>query len=464
MALNDESSDVAVPPVKSRRAIWAAATGTIVENYDNFLYGVVVVAISASLFPPGENAPLGALATFALTFLARPIGAIIFGRIADRRGRKAALVSSLISMAIGTVLVGAVPTYASVGTLAPTILVVLRLFQGLSMGGELGSASIFVAEFVERRRRGLFSSLVYMAAQFGNVLAIIVVLVLQSVMAPDAFVSWGWRLAFLIALLPAGVIVYLRLKTEETPVFKAVEATEATQHTSLGRTLGQNWRPILQIAGLTALGSPFLLVATYLPIFFKKAGLTSIGSTVALLLISIALAVLVPPAGLLGDRIGRKPLLLISGAAMAILVIPAFAIAGAGSVLTGVIGGILIIIPIAVFFGSYPAALSELFSTESRGTGANIGYAVGSSIFATLPLIVAALSASTGNPLVPAYCVFVTSVIGLLAALSLPKARLTAEHHLVEPELVAEELAAEAAAEAGTPATASGDLVEEKRS
>jgi MHS family proline/betaine transporter-like MFS transporter len=447
MALNDETNEVPVPPAKRQRAIWAAASGTIVENYDNFLYGVVVVAISANLFPPGANAPLGALATFALTFLARPIGAVIFGRIADRRGRKAALVSSLVSMAIGTVLVGALPTFAGVGYLAPTLLVVLRLLQGLSMGGELGSASIFVAEYVERGKRGLFSSLIYMAAQFGNVIAIIVVLVLQSSMSPEDFVSWGWRLAFLIAILPAGVIVYLRLKTEETPVFKAVEKTEATLHMSLGRAIGENWRPILQIAGLTALGSPFLLVAVYLPIFFKAAGLTAIGSTVALLLISIALAVLVPPAGLLGDRIGRKPLLLMSGAAMAVLVVPAFAIAGAGSVLTGVLGGILIIIPIALFFGSYPAALSELFSTESRGTGANIGYAVGSSIFAALPLVVAALSASTGNPLVPAYCVFVTSVIGFLAALTLPKARLSAAHHLVEPELVAEELAAERLAE-----------------
>lgn len=443
MALNVETNELPVPPVKRQRAIWAAASGTIVENYDNFLYGVVVVAISANLFPPGANAPLGALATFALTFLARPIGAVIFGRIADRRGRKAALVSSLVSMAIGTVLVGALPTFAGVGYLAPTLLVVLRLLQGLSMGGELGSASIFVAEYVERGKRGLFSSLIYMAAQFGNVIAIVVVLVLQSSMSPEDFVSWGWRLAFLIALLPAGVIVYLRLKTEETPVFKAVEKTEATRHMSLGRAIGENWRPILQIAGLTALGSPFLLVAVYLPIFFKAAGLTAIGSTVALLLISIALAVLVPPAGLLGDRIGRKPLLLMSGAAMAVLVIPAFAIAGAGSVLTGVLGGILIIIPIALFFGSYPAALSELFSTESRGTGANIGYAVGSSIFAALPLVVAALSASTGNALVPAYCVFVTSLIGFLAALTLPRVRLSAAHHLVEPELVAAEPAAE---------------------
>jgi MHS family proline/betaine transporter-like MFS transporter len=212
---------------------------------------------------------------------------------------------------------------------------------------------------------------------------------------------------------------------------------------TLGRALALNWRPILQIAGLTALGSPFLLVAVYLPIFFKAAGLSAIGSTVALLLISIALAVLVPPAGLLGDRIGRKPLLLMSGAAMAVLVVPAFAIAGAGSVATGVLGGILIIIPIALFFGSYPAALSELFSTEARGTGANIGYAVGSSIFAALPLVVAALSAATGNPLVPAYCVFVTSVIGLLAALTLPKVRLSAEHHLVEPDLVAPDLVEE---------------------
>lgn len=436
MVLNAESNDAAIPLGTRRRAITAAALGTVVESYDNFLYGVLVVAISANLFAPGVNAPLGALATFAVTFVARPVGAVIFGRIADRSGRRQALILSLVAMAVGTVLVGTIPTYASVGEFAPAALVVLRLLQGASMGGELGSASIFVGEYSSRAKRGLLSSLIYMAAQFGNVLAIIMVLILQTSMSAEDFIAWGWRLAFLFAALPALVIVYLRLKTEETPVFKAVEA-EAPRHISLGRALGENWRPILQVAGLTGMAAPFYLVAAYLPIYFNNAGLTPIGSTVALLGISTVLAVLVPFAGALGDRIGRKKEFLLSGGLMVVLVVPAFAIAGSGSVLTATLGGILIIIPISLFFGAYPAALAEMFNTESRGTGANVGYSLGSSVFAALPLVVAALSASTGNPLVPAFCTMVVAAIGLIAAATLPGARLTSEHHLVEPELVA---------------------------
>jgi MHS family proline/betaine transporter-like MFS transporter len=414
-----------------RRAIIAAAGGSMIESYDNYLYALVVVAVSASLFPAGVGGPLAGLATFAVSFVTRPVGAVIFGLIADRRGRRSALILALAGMSLGTVLVGVLPSYASVGLLAPVLLVVLRLLQGLSMGGELGSAAVFIGEYTPRAKRGFYSSFTFMASQFGNVVAGAIVLILQFSMSPAGFEAWGWRIVFWLAAVPAVAIIYMRLTVEETPLFRSIDKAGVPKRVSLGYTLKHNWLRITQVALVTGIAAPFYLVPAYLPIYFAKAGLTEVGATLAVLIISVVLTALTPLAGVLGDRIGRKRELVLSGAAMVVLVIPAFILAGAGSLATAIIGGVLFIIPFALYFGSYPAVLSEMFNTESRGTGANIGYNVGTTVLAApLPLIVAAISAAVGGKLIPAYCVLVLAVIGLIAATTLPSARLTGRHRL----------------------------------
>lgn len=436
MALNAElNHDPAEPRVRQRRrAVIAAAGGSMIESYDNYLYALVVVAISANLFPAGVGGPLAGLATFAVSFIMRPVGAVLFGLIADRRGRRSALIWALTGMSLGTVLVGVLPPYGSVGLAAPVILVVLRLLQGLSMGGELGSAAIFIGEYTPRARRGYYSSFTFMCSQFGNVLAGAIVLILQLTMSSASFDAWGWRVVFWVAAVPAVAIIYIRLKVDETPLFRSIDEAGVPKRVSLGSTLKHNWARIAQVALVTGIAAPFYLVPAYLPIYFAKAGLSEVGATLAILVISVALTLLTPLAGALGDLIGRKRELVIAGAAMVVLVIPAFLLASAGSLATAIIGGILFIIPFALYFGSYPAVLSEMFSTESRGTGANIGYALGTTILsAPLPFIVAAIAGAVpGDHLVPAYCVLVLAVIGLITAITLPSARLTGGHSLDE--------------------------------
>jgi MHS family proline/betaine transporter-like MFS transporter len=403
----------------------------MIESYDNYLYALVVVAVSASLFPPGAGGPLAGLATFAVSFIMRPVGAVVFGLIADRRGRRSALIWALVGMSLGTVLVGVMPPYASVGLLAPILLVILRLLQGLSMGGELGSAAVFIGEYTPRAKRGLYSSFTFMSSQFGNVIAGAIVLILQFTMSSAGFDAWGWRVVFWLAAVPAVAIIYIRLKVDDTPLFRSIEKAGVPKRVSLWYTLRHNWVRITQVALVTGIAAPFYLVPAYLPIYFVKAGLSEVGATLAILVISVVLTALTPLAGALGDRIARKRELIIAGAAMVVLVIPAFLLAGAGSIATAIIGGILFIIPFALYFGSYPAVLSEMFSTESRGTGANIGYALGTTILsAPLPLIVAAIATAVGGTLVPAYCVLVLAVVGLITAFTLPSARLTRSHSL----------------------------------
>lgn len=415
---------------KRRRAVLAGGAGTIVEHYDDGIYGLVVVAIATNLFPNSTGATLGAMATYVITFVARPFGAVVLGRLADRKGRREALIVSLVLMTAGSVLIGLIPNHSAIGALATIILIALRLLQGFSKGGELASAAVFVGEYTPRKRRGFTSSFVTFSAQSGSVVASLVVLGLQAVLSDAAFSSWGWRVAFLIAVLPGVVIIYLRLKLEDTPVFRAIkEETRPARKSVLSR---ENLRSLFQVAGMTAMGSPTYLILAYFPIYFTKAGLSPTTTTLVIVVINMGIAAAIPLAGMLGDRIGRKRQLILSASSMIVLVVPGFALAGSGSIATGIIGGCLIGAPLALYMGAFPAVLSELFDSEIRGTGANVGLQIGSSVFAALPFVVLALGSVLADRLVPAYCVLVVAVIGLISVVTMPGARLTSRHQLHE--------------------------------
>lgn len=428
MALTSGATKAPDEVRKRRRAVLAGGAGTLVEHYDDGIYGLVVVAIASNLFPHSTAATLGAMATYVITFVARPFGAVVLGRLADRKGRREALIVSLVLMTAGSVLIGLIPKQSTVGILATILLIALRLLQGFSKGGELASAAVFVSEYTSRRRRGFTSSFVTFAAQSGSVVASLVVLGLQAALSEAAFDSWGWRVAFLIAVLPAVVIIYFRLKLEDTPVFRALKEKARPARKSVLTRSGVI--RLLQVAGMSAMGSPTYLILAYFPIYFTKAGLSPTTTTLVIVVINMGIAAAIPLAGALGDRIGRKRQLILSASSMIVLVVPAFALAGTGSIATGIIGGCLLGAPLALYMGAFPAVLSEMFDSEVRGTGANVGLQIGSSVFAALPFVVLALGSVLADPLVPAYCVLVVAVIGLVTVLKMPGARLTGRHQL----------------------------------
>lgn len=412
-----------------RRAIVASAIGTVIEHYDEAIYGLFIVAITASFFP-SENQILGilaALGVFGVSFVARPFGGIFFGRFADLRGRRAALTTSIAVMTLATLGIGLLPTYSQIGIWAPALLVVCRLLQGFSKGGEFSSASIFIGEYVSPKIIGRRASYVGASAQAGIIVASLVALLITAVLPPEAINSFGWRIAFIFAGLLGIYVFYVRLKTEETPEYIAsVEFDQkSARDVSLSHVLTANWRPMLQVAGLSALAGAFYLIVVYLPGYFvREVGLSPAQTSAIVLIVTAMLALTIPFAGILSDKIGRKRQVIISGVLSLIAVIPGFLLAGLGGFASSLIGSLVLAAPMALYLSAIPAILTELFDIKSRGTGAGLAYNVGAMVFgAPMPFLAGWLLSTTGNPVAPAYAVAGVLIVGVVAAITLPAGR-----------------------------------------
>src|SRR5688500_2809673 len=225
----DESSTAAGGPPKYNYSIWqvisASAAGTVIEWYDFYIFGSLAAIISPLFYPPGNDvlALIAYLSTFAVGFVVRPFGALFFGRIGDLVGRKYAFLVTLIIMGGATALIGVLPTFATIGYAAPIILIVIRILQGLALGGEYGGAAIYVAEHVPDERRGFFTSFIQVTATLGLFVSLAVILIIQSMMSPRAFAEWGWRIPFLLSILLVGLSLYIRVRMKESPIFASLK-------------------------------------------------------------------------------------------------------------------------------------------------------------------------------------------------------------------------------------------------
>jgi len=314
-----------------RKVILASSLGTVFEWYDFYLYGLLATIISAQFFS-GVNETTGfifALGAFAAGFAVRPFGALVFGRIGDLVGRKNTFLVTMGLMGASTFLVGVLPSYASIGVAAPILLVLLRLVQGLALGGEYGGAATYVAEHAPEGKRGLFTSFIQTTATLGLFAALGVVIVIRSVMGEAAFADWGWRIPFLISVILLGVSLWIRLQLEESPVFKQMKEEGTTSKAPLTEAFGR-WENlkwvIVALFGAVAGQAVVWYSGQFYALFFLEKTLKVDGAT-ANILIAVALALGTPFFiffGWLSDKVGRKPIILAGCALAALTYFPAF--------------------------------------------------------------------------------------------------------------------------------------------
>ncbi len=405
---------------ETRKAVAAAAIGNVLEWYDFGVYVFFASVIAAKFFPPGNptTALLSSFAVFGVGFLMRPLGGIIIGRFGDTHGRKAALTLTIMTMAFGTVMVGVLPGYAAIGLAAPALLVIARLIQGFSAGGEWGGSTAFMVEWAPADRRGWYGSFQQASIAASLVLASGTGALFTTIMSAQTLAAWGWRIPFLLGIILALVGVYLRRNVDETPAWRAAQTAPAPSSES-GLKLG------LRAFGFTIHWTvAFYILLSYMPTFTRLHGGFSPAralwsNTIGL----VALMLLVPLFGALSDRVGRRPLLLISCGFFAIATVPLFA------VILGKPGfGALVAIQIAfaaaisLFSGAGPAAIAEMFKTIGRSTWMTPAYALAVAIFGGFaPFIATWLIAGTGTPLAPAYYVIGAAVVSFIVIWQMPE-------------------------------------------
>lgn len=409
--------------VALRRSVVAGAIGVFVHWFDWAAYAYLADTVAAVFFP-AQNSTAGLLAVFgvfAVSFGIRPIGAMVFGPLGDRIGRKRTLSLVIFTMSGATLVIGLLPGYASIGITAPVLLVVLRLLQGFAAGGEFGSAASFLAESSPRRRRGFGVSWLEVGSLLGFLAGSFVFLLLSAGLDDGQLASWGWRIPFLISA-PLGVIGFvIRTKIEDTPEYRALEANDAVPRSPVRDLLRSNKRQLLQASGLMlAMHVPFYLVLTYL-VTYQTEYLGHSADSAALLstVISLLGLVLVPVFGLLSDRVGRKPVFVGANAALLVLSTPAFLLMRTG--LAGMwVGSLLLGAMLAAILGTHAVWSAEIFPTRTRQSGLSLGYNLTAALFAgTVPYLMTVLISATGSTLVPGPYVMVFAVVGLVAALSL---------------------------------------------
>jgi MFS transporter, MHS family, proline/betaine transporter len=400
----------------SRQAVSAAVIGNVLEWYDFAVYGFLASIIGKTFFPSGDDVSqlLAAFAVYGVGFLARPIGGIVIGRIGDTRGRKTALVLTIMLMAAGTVLIGLIPGYASIGIAGPLLVLIARLMQGFSAGGEWGGSTAFIVEWAEEGERGFLGSFQQCSVSAGLLLGSGVAALVATLLEPATMEAWGWRVPFLLGALLGPVGIYMRRNIDETPAYEKAMRTPAA---AADDDVAPFWLAA-RAFGFTILWTvAFYIFLNYMPTFIKTYA--KVSSAAALWSNTIGLLVLVvaiPIMGRLSDRIGRKPLLLACCICFIVLPYPAFTLYLSAPPL-----GIIIVVQvvfgliIAMFSGAGPAAISEIFPTRIRSTWMTTGYALSVAIFGGFaPYIATWLIATTGSPISPVYYVIAAAVVSTI--------------------------------------------------
>lgn len=446
---------VATPAYSIWKVIAASAVGTMIEWYDFYIFGSLATVISPLFYPQGNStlALIAYLSTFAVGFVVRPFGALFFGRIGDLVGRKYAFLVTLLIMGGATAMIGFLPTYATIGIAAPIILLVIRILQGLALGGEYGGAAVYVAEHVPDNKRGFYTSFIQITATLGLFVSLFVILLIQNTMSKEDFGSWGWRIPFLISIFLVGISLYIRMRMKESPIFQHLKSAGMTSAKPLKEAFTK-WpnlkRVLISLFGATAGQGVVWYTGQFYALFYLQTVL-NVNGTAANYIIAISLLLGMPFFvffGALSDHIGRKRIMMLGCLLAAVSYIPIYramqASAGSNVVtaspvrnpVTGAISltpqtyvdGILqpanqvlpytsfadlISNPIAwklillvfiqviwvtMVYGPIAAYLVEAFPAKIRYTSLSLPYHIGNGVFGgLLPLIGLYVVASTGN-------------------------------------------------------------------
>lgn len=414
---------------KMRKIATASVIGTTVEWYDLFLFGTASALVFNKIFFPDLDGAIGtilAFMTFASAYVARMVGAIIFGHFGDRVGRKSMLLISLIGMGVATFGIGLIPDFNTIGVAAPLLLLTLRLCQGLALGGEWGGAVLMTVEHAPADRRGFFGSMVQIGVPIGTLLANVAFLIVATNLDEASLLSWGWRVPFLLSAVLVAVGIYIRLHIEETPSFKKVQETGAKAKIPFAVLMKKYWRQVV-LGGIATLstGSTFtLLVASGV-----NYGTKELGHSKTLLLWAVMFACIVaffaiPFFGRLSDKVGRKPIIFAGVIAEALLAFPLFWMMDTGSPALLFLGYGLMMLAFSANYGPIATFLAELFGSKVRYSGLSIAYMLSGLLgSAATPAITVALLAATGESSSIAWYVMGAAIASLLALLLLTETR-----------------------------------------
>ncbi|MEU2428257.1 glycine betaine/L-proline transporter ProP [Streptomyces sp. NPDC007861] len=409
-------------PALVKRAVKAAALGNAMEWFDFGVYSYIAVTLGKVFFPSGNPTAqlLSTFGAFAAAFLVRPLGGMVLGPLGDRIGRQKVLALTMIMMAAGTFAIGLIPSYAAIGVGAPILLLVARLVQGFSTGGEYAGATTFIAEYAPDKKRGFLGSWLEFGTLAGYIAGAGLVTLMTALLSSDDLLSWGWRIPFLIAG-PMGVIgLYMRTKLEETPAFaaeleKAAREERERPKVPLRDMVTGQWKSLLLCMGLVLVFN----VTDYMLLSYMPSYLTSelrYDETHGLLVVLgvMALMMIVQPfAGALSDRVGRRPVIIAGCVGFFFLSVPALLLIRQGSLFAIALGMGALGLLLVCFTAAMPSALPALFPTRVRYGSLSIGFNVSVSLFGgTTPLVVTALIGATGNVMMPAYYMMAAAVVG----------------------------------------------------
>ncbi|MYM00277.1 MFS transporter [Novosphingobium sp. FGD1] len=415
-----------------RKVVGASMAGTIVEWYEFFLYGTAATLIFGKLFfPPTGNeldGVIAAFATYAVGFIARPLGGVLFGHIGDRIGRKSLLQFSLMLIGCSTFLMGCLPTFPTIGYWAPILLVALRFVQGFALGGEWGGAVLLVAEHSPNQSRAFWGSFPQAGVPLGNLLATIVLLVLSGTLSNDAFLSWGWRVGFWLSAVIVGIGYYIRTQVSDSPIFEAARsAAEERAHAGYGLTevFRRYPRGVFTAMGLRV-GENILyyMVVTFSITYLAHIGVETTQILGLLFCAHVLHVVVIPIFGTMADKIGRRPVYIAGAALTMVWPFVAFPMFGTGSLLI-ILGAIFMgMIVHALMYAPQPAIMAEMFPTRMRYSGVSLGYQV-TAIFAGswAPLIGATLLRRYDDWLPIACYILVAGTISLISALVMSESK-----------------------------------------
>ena len=407
---------------KNKKVLVASLTGSAIEWFDYFLYGTAAALVFNKIFFPMVDPVIGLILSylsFSLTFFIRPIGGVLFAHIGDRIGRKKTLVLTLSLMGGATVMIGLLPTYDQIGLWAPALLILMRIIQGMGIGGEWGGALLLAYEYAPEKRKGFFGSIPQAGVTIGMLMATFIVS-LMTLFSEEDFLSWGWRIPFLLSSVLVLLGLWIRKDIDETPEFKKVKAAGQVAKAPLRDTLKYHWREVLIAAGLKVVETaPFYIFSTFV-VSYATTTLTYQKSQAleAVTLGALVATIMIPLMGLLSDKVGRQRMYAVSVFVLGLFIVPWFMLLNTGTtwgiVLATVIAFGVLWAPVTAVLGTL---CSEIFSANVRYTGITLGYQLGAALAGgTAPLIATGLLAKYNGDWVPvAWYLAVTVVISLIA-------------------------------------------------
>ena len=426
--MTNSSAEAATPsPSTIRKVLVAACAASAIEWYDFFIYLTAAALVFPALFFPADIDPVaGVLASFstaAVGFFARPVGGVLFGHFGDRLGRKRTLVLALLLMGVATTLVGLLPTYSTVGIWAAIALFVLRICQGLAVGGQWGGAMLLATEYAPPSKRGFYGSFAQVGVPIGLVLGNAFFLVLAAVQTPEAFAAWGWRIPFIASIVLIGLAMFIQLRLEDTPAFRRLqerqqqaqeEGDEAQQRSPVLQVIREHPKQILLAAGafFVVNGAFYVMITGMLDYGTRDLGLSRSAMLTAVLISSFAQIFMLPAWSALSDRVGRRPVYLSGAVLLGLWSFPLFWLVDTRNIVLITVALLLGQLFLSMMYGPQAALFSEMFSRQVRYSGASIGYQL-AAVFAggLAPIIMVWLLDTTGTSISVSLYMFAMAVL-----------------------------------------------------